>query len=98
LNKNSIRRLVLDVLKPHNPPTPVLAKILASMDGVDGVNISLIEVDAETETVKITIEGPDLDFDSIKKKIEECGAKIHSIDQVVAGRIMVEEVDTEHTR
>ena len=98
MNKNSIRRLVLDVLKPHNPPTPFFAKALASMDGVDGVNISLVEVDAETETVKITIEGTDLDFEKIKARIEDLGAKIHSIDQVVAGKIMVEEVSTEHTR
>ena len=36
-----IRRLVLDVLKPHVPTIPDLAIALAKVHGVTGVNFSL---------------------------------------------------------
>ncbi len=89
-----IKRLVLDVLKPHRPIAPELAENLAKLPGVEGVNISLIEVDADTENVKITIEGTSLDYELIRQELEKLGASIHSIDQVVAGRVLVEEVKT----
>ena len=69
-----------------------LALMLTRVDTVSGLNISLKEVDQNTESITITIEGDDLRYDSIKEMLEQAGAVIHSIDQVVAGRIIVEEV------
>ncbi|MEX2706321.1 MAG: DUF211 domain-containing protein [Candidatus Freyarchaeota archaeon] len=89
-----IKRLVLDVLKPHQPVLPEFAESLGRVGGVVGVNITLIEVDAETESVKITVEGNKLNYSEIKEKIENLGAVIHSVDQVVAGTTLVEEVKT----
>ncbi|MHA1580620.1 MAG: DUF211 domain-containing protein [Candidatus Freyarchaeota archaeon] len=89
-----IKRLVLDVLKPHQPVLPEFAESLGRVGGVVGVNITLIEVDAETESVKITVEGNRLNYSEIKEKIENLGAVIHSVDQVVAGTTLVEEVKT----
>jgi hypothetical protein len=62
--------------------------------GVSGVNLSLYEVDQQTETIKITIEGDDLDYEEIKQSIDNLGAVIHSIDEIVAGHKLVEEVET----
>ncbi|WP_406657993.1 DUF211 domain-containing protein [Methanolobus sp. ZRKC2] len=89
-----IRRLVLDVLKPHHPSIVEFSKILSVIDGVYGVNLSLYEVDQQTETVKITIEGENLDYEEIKNSIENLGAVIHSIDEIAAGQKLVEEVET----
>ena len=89
---HGIRRIVLDVLKPHSPRLTDLALMLTRVDTVSGLNISLKEVDQNTESITITIEGDDLRYDSIKEMLEQAGAVIHSIDQVVAGRIIVEEV------
>ncbi|MHA1410312.1 MAG: DUF211 domain-containing protein [Candidatus Odinarchaeia archaeon] len=89
-----LKRVVLDVLKPHSPQLTDLAALISQVDGVTGVNISLIEVDADTESVKITIVGPSLDYKQIKKKIEEAGAAIHSIDQVAYGQLLIEEAPT----
>ena len=60
-NEKGLKRLVLDVLKPHMPLLPELSVQLSRISGVAGVNISLIEVDKNTESVKITIEGKSLD-------------------------------------
>lgn len=87
-------RIVLDILKPHEPIIPKFAKYLSEIQGVDGVNITLLEIDKETENIKVTMEGNDLDYDVITQAIEEYGGSIHSVDEVVAGKKIVEEVTT----
>ncbi|MHA1301553.1 MAG: DUF211 domain-containing protein [Candidatus Helarchaeota archaeon] len=89
-----IKRLVLDVLKPHNPNLPYLANQIAKIPGINGVNISLMEIDKETESIKLTIEGDNLIFEELKEKLEEWNCAIHSVDQVVAGKKVIEEVPT----
>ncbi len=91
VNSKGIKRIVLDVLKPHTPDLVELASIISSIEGVCGVNISLVEVDADTESIKVTIMGSNLNYNIIKEKLESYGAAVHSIDQVVAGRMVVEE-------
>ncbi len=88
--KPKLWRMVLDVLKPHTPTLPEFATKLGSMPGVEGVNVTLIEIDKETETVKVTIDGK-LDYPTIRSTIEEWGGVIHSVDEVMAGRRPVEE-------
>ena len=94
----AIKRIILDVLKPHAPSIIEVAQRLSCLEGISGVNISLEEVDAETDSIKITIEGTNIDFDSVKKEISECGASIHSIDGVSAGVKLIDEVNTPQDR
>ena len=89
-----IRRLVLDVLKPHNPSVVELSEALSHLEGVEGVNVIIYEIDQKVENVKIIVAGSRIDYESIKKKLEEMGATIHSIDEVAAGKRIVEEVKT----
>ena len=89
-----IRRLVLDVLKPHVPTMLDLATALAKVSGVTGVNLSLDEVDQLTESVKVTIQGENIDYDGVEKVIKTFGAAIHSIDEVVVGKENVKEYET----
>jgi len=93
-----LRRLVLDVLKPHEPGNIVLALKLSELENVDGVNLSLYEIDQTTENIKITIVGNDMNFEKIRKVIEDLGGVIHSIDEIVAGNKIVETVETEQDR
>ena len=87
-------RIVLDILKPHEPTLPQFAKFLSELSGVEGVNVTLMEIDKETENIKVTMQGSDLDYQEITQAIEQYGGSIHSIDEVVAGKTMVEEVTT----
>ncbi len=93
-NNTMIRRLVLDVLKPHVPTILDLATALAKVRGVMGVNLSLYEVDQQTETVKATIQGENIDYDGVVDVIRNFGGAVHSIDEVVAGRELVKEYET----
>ena len=92
-----IRRLVLDVLKPHNPSVVELSEALSNLEGVEGVNIIIYEIDQQVENAKIIIAGH-IDFESIKKKLEEMGSTIHSVDEVAAGKRIIEEVKTPQDR
>ena len=94
----NVKRIILDVLKPHVPSIIEVAEKLGSLDGISGVNISLEEVDAETDSVKITIEGNNINYNTVNKIITECGAVIHSIDGVSAGIKIVDEVNTPQDR
>ncbi len=87
-----IRRLLLDILKPIKGPSIVdVARAIASLEGIEGVNITVKEIDVDTITLSMTVEGSDINFDVLREKLEELGCVIHSIDQVVAGRRIVEE-------
>jgi uncharacterized protein len=97
-NMSQIKRLVLDVLKPHEPTIIQLANDLGDVDNVDGVNLSLYEVDQQTENVKITIEGTDISYTMVERVIENLGGVVHSVDEIAAGKKIVEEEETLHDR
>jgi hypothetical protein len=91
---SDLKRIVLDVLKPHHPSIVELSQRLSVLEGVSGVNISIVEVDQDTETVKITIEGNAFVYEDVDSAISEAGAVVHSVDSVSAGKRLVEEVET----
>ncbi|UCC58181.1 MAG: DUF211 domain-containing protein [Candidatus Bathyarchaeum sp.] len=93
-----IRRLVLDVLKPHKPSVVELSEALSHLEGVEGVNIIIYEIDQQVENAKVIIAGNSISFEDIKKKLEEMGSTIHSVDEVAAGKRIVEEVRTPQDR
>ncbi|ABN69274.1 protein of unknown function DUF211 [Staphylothermus marinus F1] len=86
-----IKRLVLDVLIPIKGPSIVdIAENLSRVKGVNAVNITVKEVDVETQNIIVVIEGENIDFGETRVLIEELGGVIHSVDQVVAGKKIVE--------
>jgi hypothetical protein len=93
-----IRRLVLDVLKPHQPSVVEVSEALSHLEGVEGVNIIINEIDQQVENAKIILAGTSLSFEDIKDKLKELGATIHSVDEVAAGKKIVEEVMTPQDR
>lgn len=91
---DKIRRLVLDVLKPHEPSIIHFAKQLSDLEGIDAVNISIYEIDRKVENAKITIQGKDIVYDDVLKVIQDNGGSVHSIDEVVAGTIIIDDAMT----
>lgn len=89
-----IRRLVLDLLKPHDPTTVEFAQRVGRADGVTGVNAMVIEVDADVENVKLTVEGDDVDYEAVSAVIDDLGGSVHSVDEVACGDHLVEESET----
>ena len=89
-----VRRLVLDVLKLHDPSLVAFAIALEQIETVSAVNCTLVEIDAKTENLKVVIEGTDIDYSLISKAIKDLHGSIHSIDQVICGKHLVEAIET----
>jgi len=89
-----IKKIVLDVLKPHAPSIIDLCRRISGLHGVLGVNCTIEEVDQETESLKITIEGNAIDYEKVEAAIREVGAVVHSIDSVSTGKKLVEPMQT----
>lgn len=85
-NNQLFIRLVLDVLKPHKPSIVELARALIKIKGMTKVSITTREIDAETETVQIIIEGMDLNYQEVLKILTQLSASVHSIDVVEVSR------------
>lgn len=83
--RSNIRTLLLDVLKPHDPSVIELAERLNALECIEGVDISVLEVDARTETITVSLIGSAIDFNAVRAEIEEVGATVHSVDRVSAG-------------
>ena len=89
-----IRRLVIDALKPMEPNIIELAKVISLKNGVSAVNISMVEIDLKVENAKITIEGDDIIYEEIRDLIEDMGGSVHSIEEVVAGKMIIDDSAT----
>jgi len=89
----NIRRIVLDVDKAVSRPTLIeITNAIEAVPGVQGLNLTVTEIDIETVGTNVTIEGDNLDYGALVKAIESTGAVVHSIDQIVAGKQIVEMV------
>ena len=77
-----VKRIVLDVLKPHQPNGLEFASTIAEQVPGAGVKLTVTAVDEKTETVVIIIEGDGLSYDVIHDVISSQGGSIHSIDEV----------------
>jgi hypothetical protein len=89
----NIRRLVLDVDKAMARPSLLeIAQAIERCTGLEALNVTVDEIDIETVSMDITVEGEHLDYDEILKAIESTGAVVHSIDQLVVGNRVIERV------
>ncbi|RLG77564.1 MAG: hypothetical protein DRO12_01810 [Thermoprotei archaeon] len=81
----AIVRLVLDVLKSIRGPSIIdLAEKLSELKGINMVSVKVNEVDVETLTLTVVIEGDNIAFEDVRNVIEDMGGVIHSVDEVIA--------------
>lgn len=78
-----LKRLVLDILKPHQPNALEFGRILAEQ-GRHRIQLTVLEMDDHTETLQVIVEGEDIDFPRLQAAIDEFGASLHSVDEVEA--------------
>ncbi|MBD3170992.1 MAG: DUF211 domain-containing protein [archaeon] len=83
LEKPKIIHLVLDVLKPHQPPLPEFAIFMGELEGLTKVDITVVEMDEKTESLKVIVDGTAIDFEDLKGHMAKQGAVIHSVDKVI---------------
>jgi len=77
-----VKRVVLDVLKPHQPNALEFSKAIAEVGNDYRITLTVVEVDENTETLRIEIVGNDIDFEAVQATISNLGGSLHSIDEV----------------
>jgi uncharacterized protein len=89
----NIRRMVLDVDKAiSRPPIVDLIQKIEEVHGVQAVNVTVTEIDIETVGMNVTVEGEAIDHTALLSAIENAGAVVNSIDQVISGDRLIEDV------
>jgi hypothetical protein len=83
LEKPKIIHLVLDVLKPHQPPLPEFASFVGELEGLTRIDISVVEMDEKTESLRVIVDGKGIDYEELRGHMARQGAVIHSVDKVV---------------
>ena len=78
----TVKRLVLDVLKPHQPDSLAFCRELAQLGPDYRVSLNVDEMDENTQTLQLEICGNDVELGPIEEAIANMGASIHSVDQV----------------
>lgn len=78
----SVKRVVLDVLKPHFPNALEFSQTIAEVGPDYRVCLTVLEVDENTETLQVVVEGNAIDFEAIQTAISNLGGSLHSIDEV----------------
>ncbi len=78
----TVKRLVLDVLKPHQPNALEFCREIASLGPGYRVCLIVEEVDENTQTLQLEVCGSALDLAVIEAAITGMGASLHSVDQV----------------
>jgi hypothetical protein len=77
-----VKKLILDVLKPHQPNALEFCQRIADDTTGCRVRVTVEEVDEKTDTLKVVIEGENIEFESVQQAITDMGASLHSIDEV----------------
>ncbi|MGD8581644.1 MAG: DUF211 domain-containing protein [Gammaproteobacteria bacterium] len=78
----TVKRIMLDVLKPHQPNALEFSQAIARAGRDYRVCLTVLEVDEDTQTLQLEVESDKIDFDAIEAAITEMGGSLHSIDQV----------------
>lgn len=78
----SLKRIVLDVLKPHQPNALEFSQAIAAAGSDYRVHLIVLEMDENTETIQIEVSGEAIDFAAIQAVIKDQGGSLHSIDEV----------------
>ena len=77
-----VKKLILDILKPHQPNALEFSSNLADTGDDYRVELTVIEMDENTETIQVVIEGNNIDFKTIQSAITDMSGSLHSIDVV----------------
>ncbi len=77
-----VKKLILDILKPHQPNSLEFASALAEQEDDIQVRLIVSAVDEKTESVILEIEGNDINYEHLAERIKKLGGSVHSIDEV----------------
>ncbi len=78
----NVKRVVLDVLKPHQPNVLEFTCAIAAVGSDYHVTLTVLEVDENTETLQVVLAAEAIDYEAVQSVINAMGGSIHSVDEV----------------
>jgi hypothetical protein len=82
-----IRRVLIEALKARDTSLVDLSQAICSVVGVEECDIVVTDVDAKTETVKLTVRGADIEYSGILSVLQENGVSVKGIDEVNVSKV-----------
>lgn len=89
-----IVKIVLDVMSPAQQSIVDLVEVLSANANVTKVDITLSELEKNVEDFKVSMEGNGLNFEKIQESINEFGAVIRNVDNVISAKELISKQDT----
>ena len=83
----NIRRVLIEALKARETSLVELSQVLCSVTGVDECDIVVTDVDAKTETIKLTVRGTNIEYSGILTILEENGVSVKGVDEVSVSKV-----------
>ena len=80
----NVKRVMLDVLKPHLPDAVEFTQAIAKVGEDYRVRLTVLEMDENTQTLQLEVEASAVDLQAIESAITSMGGSLHSVDEVEA--------------
>lgn len=82
-----IRRVLIEALKSRETSLVELSQAICSVNGVEECDIVVTDVDVKTDTIKLTVRGPDIEYGAILSVLQENGVSVKGIDEVSVSKV-----------
>ena len=82
-----IRRVLIEALKARETSLVELSQALCSVNGVDECDIVVTDVDAKTETIKLTVRGTNIEYSGIVTILQDNGVSVKGVDEVSVSKV-----------
>jgi uncharacterized protein len=82
-----IRRVLIEALKARETSLVDLSQAICSVTGVEECDLVVTDVDAKTETIKLTVRGANIEYNGIVSILQDNGVSIKGVDEVSVTKV-----------
>ena len=82
-----IRRVLIEALKARETSLVELSQAICAANGVEECDIVVTDVDAKTETIKLTVRGANIEYSGIVSILQEKGVSVKGVDEVNVSKV-----------
>ena len=83
----NIRRVLIEALKARETSLVELSQAICSANGVEECDMVVTDVDAKTETVKLTVRGSNIEYSGILSILQDNGVSVKGVDEVSVSKV-----------
>ena len=82
-----IRRVLIEALKARETSLVELSQAICATNGVEECDIVVTDVDAKTETIKLTVRGANIEYSGIVSILQDNGVSVKGVDEVNVSKV-----------